>query len=258
MFNDGSVNKLIIVCTKETKKYGAYLVKLISLKDDDGDTVIGVKDGSVEAVLWSEKDYEDNRPTLPSSAQILFIGDSKLIKQESFGLENAFDQYGMKFSALGNRAIMSVDNKALKRKEYEKFIEFCKDYGKITVEKYSSNDMTTNAAAAAVGGAAGAAGAATATAVSAAGVAATHTAAATLAGGTLAWGSAGVGTTLGMAGALGVLGPIALVGIGAGATAGTIKAVLSSLKRNAKIHEEQYRFLVHYSYMELISKFLEG
>lgn len=49
---------------------------LISAKDDKEGEVVGVADGSVEAVVWSEKAFADNEPTLSSNAHVLFIGDN--------------------------------------------------------------------------------------------------------------------------------------------------------------------------------------
>ena len=49
--NISQPTKLIIVCTDDTREYGDYLMQLISLKDDTQDNAVGLKDGSVEAVL---------------------------------------------------------------------------------------------------------------------------------------------------------------------------------------------------------------
>lgn len=143
MFNDGSAKKLMIVCTKETQKYGAYLMQLIGSKCDKGDTAVGLKDGSVEAVLWSEANYEANRPTLPSSAYVLFIGDSKPINAEASNMNKIFEKYGMKFSALGTRAAMSIDKKPLNKEEYEKFLAFSSKYGKEYERKAKLNPVNT-------------------------------------------------------------------------------------------------------------------
>ncbi len=53
------ITKLIIVYNKDTQKYANYMLQLISLKDDEDGNVIGSQDGSVEAAVWSEKEYED-------------------------------------------------------------------------------------------------------------------------------------------------------------------------------------------------------
>ena len=70
--------QLIIVCGDSEKKYAMYLQQLVSTRDDKEDEQIGTKDGAVNAVIWNEKQYEDNRIKLSSTNNILFIGDSKL------------------------------------------------------------------------------------------------------------------------------------------------------------------------------------
>lgn len=130
MFPDNSITKLIIVCTEKTRKYGTYLMQLISSINDKDNLVIGLKDGSVVAVLWSEKDYKANLPTLPSSSYVLFIGDSKLITTESACMQAPFNKYGMHFASLGTRAAIHVDKKILKISEYTEFIAMVSKYEK--------------------------------------------------------------------------------------------------------------------------------
>lgn len=48
------MKKLIIVCEERLRKYGDFLSQLVSLEDDKDDEVIGVKDGTVVAQVWSE------------------------------------------------------------------------------------------------------------------------------------------------------------------------------------------------------------
>lgn len=138
--------KLLIVCTSETWKYGTYLMQLISSKDDKNGQPIGPKDGSVEAVLWSEKGYTNNLPTLSSDAYVLFIGDSKLIKNESANMNISYNEFGMSFSSLGRRANIVIDKKILKKKEYEKFLSLCSKYEK-NFEKVKLNFVNTANAA---------------------------------------------------------------------------------------------------------------
>lgn len=62
--------KLIIVTDEKNKPYANYLMALVSAKDDKEGEVVGVADGSVEAVVWSEKAFADNEPTLSSNAHV--------------------------------------------------------------------------------------------------------------------------------------------------------------------------------------------
>ena len=146
MFSENRVTKLIIVCTEATRKYGTYLMQLVGSKDDKENQVVGLKDGSVEAVLWSEKDYKINQPTLPSSSHVLFIGDSKLIITESSNMNVAFNKFGMHFASLGTRAVIDIDKKILKKAEYDKFILLCSTYEK-KFEKVKLNFVNTANAA---------------------------------------------------------------------------------------------------------------
>lgn len=142
VFAENKITKLIIVCTEETRKYGAYLMQLVGSKDDKEGTAVGLKDGSVEAVLWSEKDYKANLPTLPSSCYILFLGDSKLIKTESTNMNISFNKYGMRFASLGTRAAIYIDKKILKEVEYDEFITLCSMYEK-KFDKVKRNFVNT-------------------------------------------------------------------------------------------------------------------
>lgn len=262
MFNKNDKKKLIIVYTKQTQKYASFLMQLIGSKDDREGRVIGVEDGSVDAVLWSEKDYEANRPTLSAASYILFVGDSKLIRQESAYMNNLFSQYGMKFSSMGKRAHMFIDDKLPNSEEYESFVKFSKEYGKTKVDWYSKNDKSSDIAAGVTGAAVGAAGAAVNAAVNTAGAVAAHTTlASSLVGGT--WtastlGAAGSLGALGAVSALSILGPVALTGAVTGATVVATKKIAGSIRQKSYIREDLYRFLALYSYMELLPKFLEG
>ena len=71
------MKKLIIVCDETTIKYGNYLRQLITTNDDGEEAVVGVEDGTVDAVVWDIKQYADNAPTLSASSYLLFIGEKR-------------------------------------------------------------------------------------------------------------------------------------------------------------------------------------
>lgn len=119
--------KLIIVHSADNAKYANYLQLIIGSSDDDGDTIIGVKDGSVETVVWSEDQYFAQKPTLSSADHILFVGTNKKLSCECFGMQKRFEKYGMQYSWLGKRGLLSVD-KNIKRKEYSAFLEYAQQY----------------------------------------------------------------------------------------------------------------------------------
>ena len=66
---------LIIVSGENEKVYAELLLSLVTLIDDDKENgkVVGIKDGSVNATIWSEKIYEDNNPQMTSSTKIVFF-----------------------------------------------------------------------------------------------------------------------------------------------------------------------------------------
>lgn len=206
MLSANGVKTLRIVCAEDAKKYGAYLMQLISQKDDTENCVIGPKDGSIDAVLWSEKEYEDNRVKLPARSYVLFVGKSKLIDNESSNMNIVFDKFSMRFYSLGTRAVMRV-NGSLNKKEYEGFSEFCRTYGKsfsvLRLEK-------ENALIAACLGVAG------------------------VLLGPVGWGA------------------VAAAGVAGGAAGGLVSRMFSQ----KEIKDQQYSFLTLYTYLELLSTFV--
>ena len=122
------VKKLIIVTDEKNKPYANYLMALISAKDDKEGEIVGIADGSVEAVVWSEKNFADNEPTLSSSAHILFMGDTKLSKNQRGGLSIKFDDFGLIYGWLGKRAVMYVDHVITNVVEYNRFYDYAIKY----------------------------------------------------------------------------------------------------------------------------------
>lgn len=70
------MKKLIIVCEEKLRCYGDFLAQLISGTDDNDSKVVGVKDGSVAAQVWTEKEYASNAAQISSEQYMLFIGNS--------------------------------------------------------------------------------------------------------------------------------------------------------------------------------------
>lgn len=117
---------MIIVCDEKHKKYGDYLSQLISLEDDTEDCVVGIKDGEVATQVWSEKEYQSNAPQISSSQYILFIGESKLIKEKGLHMKRVFSKYGMRYGWLGKQAILMVEA-SISVEEYDEFLNFALD-----------------------------------------------------------------------------------------------------------------------------------
>lgn len=121
------MKKLIIVCEEKCRSYGDYLAQLISMDDDTDEATVGTKDGEVAAQVWTEKDYNNNSAQMSSNQYVLFIGNSKLIKEKSSHMNTEFNEYGMKYGWLGKQAVLCVE-KVVPLKQYDEFIEFALAY----------------------------------------------------------------------------------------------------------------------------------
>lgn len=115
------MKKLIIVCEDKLRQYGDFLAQLISRQDDKDGEIVGVKDGTVAAQVWTEKEYTANAPQISSEQYILFIGNSKLLKEKRTYMQVQFSQYGMCYGWLGKQAAVFVDH-VVALEEYDDFI----------------------------------------------------------------------------------------------------------------------------------------
>lgn len=121
------MKKLIIVCEEKCRSYGDYLAQLISMDDDTAEATVGTKDGEVVAQVWTEKDYNGNAAQMSSNQYVLFVGNSKLIKEKSSHMNIEFNEYGMKYGWLGKQAVLCVE-KVVSLKQYDEFLEFALKY----------------------------------------------------------------------------------------------------------------------------------
>lgn len=115
----------LIVIYKGIGKIAAdQLKKLLSQKDDNGDTIVGPEDGMVDVVAMEEKIYLDNSKTTPYNDPILFIDDVKpgeeikpIAKPKHYG-------FGVICGFAGPQALLTVNAKALsKPDDYDNFVE---------------------------------------------------------------------------------------------------------------------------------------
>ncbi len=119
------MKKLIIVCEEKLRQYGDFLAQLISLEDDKNDQVVGAKDGAVAAQVWTEKEYDSNAVQISSEQYILFIGNSKLIKDKRLHMQEKFSEYGMQYGWLGKQGVIFID-KVVSLDEYDNFFQYAK------------------------------------------------------------------------------------------------------------------------------------
>ena len=141
------IKKLIIVSGEKETAYAELLSSLISLKDDnlENDQIIGIKDGSVEAVVWTEKVYNDNKIQLSSNAKVIFVGKTKATEPfiVSIRFNKSLEKYGVKIGWLGNKAIIYTEpsklltDKKLYDEFYESYIDLSKKFDDSIVDTES-------------------------------------------------------------------------------------------------------------------------
>jgi hypothetical protein len=135
--------KLLIVCDEKTKVFANQLSQLISSNDDTEDEIIGSKDGTLMASVWEEKHFIANEAQISSDQNILFIGSTKPAKWVIPNITEKFNQYGIHYGWLGNQAVIYVEDKLLKKEEYDRFNNFCKQQQKEFEEKVKLNLLHT-------------------------------------------------------------------------------------------------------------------
>ena len=114
------MKKLIIVCEERLRRYGDFLAQLISGTDDKEGRVVGIKDGAAAAQVWTEKEYTANAAQISSEQYLLFVGNSKLIKEKRHHMLQKYSDHGMNYGWLGNQAVLFVDH-ILSFSEYTNF-----------------------------------------------------------------------------------------------------------------------------------------
>ena len=117
------MKKLVIVCEEKLRRYGDFLAQLISGADDKEGSVIGIKDGSTAAQVWTEKEYSSNAAQISSEQYILFIGNSKLNKDKRQHMQKRFSEHGMNYGWLGKQAALFVDH-FIPFSEYDAFYQY--------------------------------------------------------------------------------------------------------------------------------------
>ena len=114
------MKKLIIVCEERLHRYGDFLAQLISGTDDKEGRVVGIKDGAAAAQVWTEKEYTANAAQISSEQYLLFVGNSKLIKEKRHHMLQKYSEHGMNYGWLGKQAVLFVDH-ILSFSEYTNF-----------------------------------------------------------------------------------------------------------------------------------------
>lgn len=86
------------------------LKKLVETNDDlNEDTIVGVRDGSVRIVSWTEEVWKAQKKAGNISNKVLFLGDFKDTKTLLPIMEKKFDRFGIKYGWAGNQALIVSD-----------------------------------------------------------------------------------------------------------------------------------------------------
>ena len=120
------MKKLIIVCEEKLRHYGDFLAQLMSSSDDAEGQIVGLKDGAAAAQVWTEKEYASNAAQISSEQYLLFIGDSKLMKEKRMHMQKKYSEYGMNYGWLGKQGVLFVD-RVISYAEYEEFYKLLRN-----------------------------------------------------------------------------------------------------------------------------------
>ena len=114
----------LIVVYKEKDEIGVnQLRKLLETKDDTDEGIVGVEDRTVEIVPWLEKVWLQNKATGKLDSKVLLIDDIKGAKSLLPVIDVKYSKHGITYGWAGNQAIISIEEKALVKKEdYEAFL----------------------------------------------------------------------------------------------------------------------------------------
>lgn len=115
--------KLIIVCDKNTEMHANYLYQLISSSVER--EIIGIEDGKIDAVVWEEKHYISNKPTINIDNYVLFIGENNSSKKEIKTMGVKYNKFGMKFGWRGKHGMLIVNDSEDKAEnnEFEEYVQ---------------------------------------------------------------------------------------------------------------------------------------
>ena len=104
--------------------------KLVETNDDiDEENVVGIKDGSVRIVSWTEKVWLDQKKAGNINNKVLFLGKVKGWDKLLPIIDLKFDQYGIKYGWAGNQALLWADTKEIEEaKAYNSFLSDLSHY----------------------------------------------------------------------------------------------------------------------------------
>ena len=103
------------------------LKKLVETNDDKEGEIVGTEDGSVKIVSWTEKVWLDHKKAGTIDSKVLLIGKIKGVDKLEPVIDVKFDKWGIKYGWAGKLALIQVDEWAIKKDEYQQFLEDFKE-----------------------------------------------------------------------------------------------------------------------------------
>ncbi len=103
------------------------LKKLVETNDDKEGEIVGTEDGSVTIVSWTEKVWLENKKAGTIESKVLLIGKIKGADKLEQVIDVKFDKWGIKYGWAGKQALIQVDEWAMKKDEYQQFLEDFKE-----------------------------------------------------------------------------------------------------------------------------------
>lgn len=114
---------LIVVYKDKDEMAINQLRKFLETNDDRDGTIVGVEDGSVQVVPWTEKVWIQNKEAGTIQSKVLLIGDVKGSNQLLPVIDIKYDKYGIVYGWAGSQALLSINEKALNKKDtYQSFL----------------------------------------------------------------------------------------------------------------------------------------
>lgn len=110
-------NKFHIVYGNKDKEWAILLYNLMG-------------ESKIEASISNEKIYNDQELKFSNENKIIFVGSSKIAKDNLAGTVWKYDEFGIKYGWIGNSAIISVENTNMDKEEFKKFCIFVDKTGK--------------------------------------------------------------------------------------------------------------------------------
>lgn len=131
MFGISTQETVVIVEAKGSGKYAKQLYNMIGTRDDEGETIVGPRDGTVQASIFDENKFKCNQ--LSSEQKVIFVGNPKFAKDYLEALDSLatdkLDAHGVHIRIGGKHASIAVDGGAGNKEAYWRFLDFAPSKG---------------------------------------------------------------------------------------------------------------------------------